>query len=493
VGSGCHAYTRSIVWEGVRHCPRWGLLAIVLAASAVCAAAVPSAGHAAPPANDAFATPEVLPAALPQDVTGDNTGATAEPNEPNHGTYAPETTVWFSWTPAESGYANIKMCGYEAHPENGLKPNAVYTGDTLTNLHRIVSSDADAACSHTFAITAGTTYRIAVDSYFGNTSGPFTFNLRAAIPPANDNFNAAQAIGPNMPISFDSGVGDATAEPGEPGWEPYRTVWYRWSNPTNRVAYPTVDVCHNSYVARLGVYVGNSLDSLVPVEQGPDSSSCHIIFRADPGVVYRIVVDSDPGISDGLDAITFTLTLDGPLAPANDSFAAAQAVGPSLPLSANGTTVLATDELGEPDHAGLEPFWSVWYSWTSPDNGPVVVDTCAATFDSVLAVYTGSSVAALTPVAANDDGEDYCEAAGGSSAGSAARFYAMTDTTYRIAIDAWDDTGPGDFTLSIRATGPHTQPGSAPIASPAPTKHCHKGKKLKKGKCVKKKPKKRKR
>jgi hypothetical protein len=379
------------------------------------------------------------------------------------------------------------MCGYESHPENGLKPYAVYTGNTLTNLHRIVSHAADSACTHSFAIAAGTTYRIAVDSYFGNTSGPFTMSLRVAHPPPNDNFDSPQAIGPNMPITLNSGVGDATAEPGEPGSDPYRTVWYRWSTPSNRVAYPTVDVCQNSYVARLGVYTGNSLDSLVPVEQGFGSYGCHVSFRADPGVVYRIVVDSDPGIPDGQDEITFTLTLDGPLAPSNDNFSSAQIVGPSLPLTTPGTTALATNEVGEPAHAGLDPFWSVWYSWTAPSTQPVIADTCSATFDSVLAVYTGSSVGGLSPVAANDDGEDYCEAAGGNWFGSAAEFTAHAGVTYRIAIDAWDDTGPGDFSLGLKATG-RTIPWPASHKAP-----CPKGHKRHNGKCVKSKGKKRKR
>jgi hypothetical protein len=228
---------------------------------------------------------------------------------------------------------------------------------------------------------------------------------------------------------------------------------------------------------------------LVPVDQGFGSYSCHVIFRADPGVVYRIVVDSDPGIPDGQDEITFTLKLDGPLAPVNDNFASAQPIGPSLPVTANGTTALATDEPGEPDHAGLEPFWSVWYSWTSPDNGPVIAETCNSAIDSVLAVYTGSSISALTPVAENDDGEDYCENEGGSFFGSAARFTAVAGTRYLIAVDAWDNPGPGDFDLALKATGPHSLP-----TAPTPPRACPRGKKLKKGKCVKrKKRKKRKR
>ena len=49
---------------------------------------------------------------------------------------------------------------------------------------------------------------------------------------------------------------------------------------------------------------------------------------------------------------------------------------------------------------------SVWYSWTPSSSGPVALSACPyGDFgaDTLLAVYTGSAVGALTPVAANDD------------------------------------------------------------------------------------------
>ncbi|MDQ5808078.1 MAG: hypothetical protein M3320_05315, partial [Actinomycetota bacterium] len=83
--------------------------------------------------------------------------------------------------------------------------------------------------------------------------------------------------------------------------------------------------------------------------------------------------------------------------PPNDNFP-----GPTITVDTAGTNVEATCQAGEPGH---DPNWgcvsSVWYTWVAPATANVVVDTCNATFASKLAVYTGSSVNALTLVARN--------------------------------------------------------------------------------------------
>jgi hypothetical protein len=54
-------------------------------------------------------------------------------------------------------------------------------------------------------------------------------------------------------------------------------------------------------------------------------------------------------------------------------------------------------------HAGDAGGRSVWWSWTAARGGVVSFDTCGAEFDTLLAVYTGDRVDALTKVASNDD------------------------------------------------------------------------------------------
>jgi hypothetical protein len=91
-----------------------------------------------------------------------------------------------------------------------------------------------------------------------------------------------------------------------------------------------------------------------------------------------------------------------------------------------GTTYGATKDVGEPDHADEPGGASVWFSWTAPRSGRVIVDACGSAFDTVLAAYTGADVAALTEVAANDDACDER---------SVLAFDVVAGTAYRIAVD----------------------------------------------------------
>ena len=112
-------------------------------------------------------------------------------------------------------------------------------------------------------------------------------------------------------------------------------------------------------------------------------------------------------------------------APDNDNFASASELT-GREASAAGTNKDATKEAGEPNHAGKLGGVSVWYRWTAPASGKATISTCESDFDTLVAVYTGSAVNALTAVAANDD------ACGLKSSVS---FQAAEGTTYRIAID----------------------------------------------------------
>lgn len=115
--------------------------------------------------------------------------------------------------------------------------------------------------------------------------------------------------------------------------------------------------------------------------------------------------------------------------PANDMFANRQFI-PSGGGRTLGSTVGATKELGEPNHAGNIGGVSVWYAWQSPVTGSVTVDTIGSTFDTLLAVYTGDSVTNLTLVAADDDGANF-------NGNSKLTFVATAGTTYAIAVDGY--------------------------------------------------------
>ena len=106
-----------------------------------------------------------------------------------------------------------------------------------------------------------------------------------------------------------------------------------------------------------------------------------------------------------------------------------------------GSTAGATRETGEPNHAGLSGGGSVWRSWTAPATGPVSFDTLGSTFDTLLAVYIGTSVDALTAIASSDDIEYPTNLL------SQLTFSGQEGVTYAIAIDGYRrfhaDVAPG--------------------------------------------------
>src|SRR6185437_4924830 len=87
----------------------------------------------------------------------------------------------------------------------------------------------------------------------------------------------------------------------------------------------------------------------------------------------------------------------------------------------------------------------VWWTWTAPAAGTAVIDTTGSNFDTLLAVYTGTSVSALTPVTngANDNNP-----AGGTT--SIVTITVTSGTVYRIAVDGANGA-TGNITLHLNS------------------------------------------
>ena len=127
----------------------------------------------------------------------------------------------------------------------------------------------------------------------------------------------------------------------------------------------------------------------------------------------------------------------------NDNFANAQNIS-GCSGSVTGTNLNATKEAGEPNH--LAPatgggMRSVWYQWQAPSSGDVTVTTAGSGFDTVLAVYTGTAVNALTLIVNNDDIPDVPGQPHITT--SSVTFAANAGTTYRIAVDGFNNDGSG--------------------------------------------------
>ena len=131
-------------------------------------------------------------------------------------------------------------------------------------------------------------------------------------------------------------------------------------------------------------------------------------------------------------------------APLNDNFANAQFIfGNSGSIT--GSNVNATKETGEPNHAGKTGGKSIWYKYQATSSGDVtfvVKGTVGnSLWDTLLGVYTGSSVKGLTLVVSNDDAADP-----DLDPWSAVTFTVTAGSTYYIAVDGYNGSS-GDTTL----------------------------------------------
>jgi hypothetical protein len=125
----------------------------------------------------------------------------------------------------------------------------------------------------------------------------------------------------------------------------------------------------------------------------------------------------------------------------NDAFAAARALSGTAD-SDMGSNTLASSEPGEPAHDGTAATRSLWWTWTAPASGLLTLDTDGSSFDTLLAVYTGSALAALMLQASDDDSGD------GSQ--SRLELVVAAGTTYRVAVDGFEAaTGSVVLTLAF--------------------------------------------
>ena len=134
-------------------------------------------------------------------------------------------------------------------------------------------------------------------------------------------------------------------------------------------------------------------------------------------------------IMDGRNGVTTPrLDLLASVGAVNDNFVAA-VVESSPTGEAYGYNLDATKESGEPSHAGNSGGKSVWWNWIAPYTGSVNLNTTGSDFNTLLAVYTGGSINALSIVAQNDDEPP--------STTSMVTFSAQVGTTYHIAVDGY--------------------------------------------------------
>ncbi len=399
-----------------------------------------------PPPNDDFADAEQLTGPTPIVADGSNVEASKEPGEPDHAGVPGGASIWYSWTPDANAQVEVEDCG--GATQGG--PIAVYTGATVDALTEVTSGSGNAVCGFSdgtrvsFTATAGETYLIALDGFnFGSAitfQGSTRLRILAIDPPANDDFANSGLLSGDLPLTETGTNVGAIKEAGEPdhaGNPGGASVWYRWTPAASGPV--SINTCGSDFDTLLAVYTGSGLATLSEVASSDDGtcgSQSSVEFAAVAGETYRIAVDGFRG-PGGVERGSISLTIDvAHEPPPNDDFEDAEAVTGALPVEVQGENLGATKQIGEPDHGGNPGGASVWYEWTAAASGQVAIDTCGADFDTLMGVYTGSALDALTEVGGDDDG------CGETGAGSLVTFVADAGVTYRIAVDGWSPPSP---------------------------------------------------
>ena len=176
-------------------------------------------------------------------------------------------------------------------------------------------------------------------------------------------------------------------------------------------------------------------DSLAFADDGnaPDATAGDGVYSAafevtDDSSVDSVNISASAEASDK-DPASASLSVPVIHTPANDNFAeAAGLTGRKVSLSGF-TNRGATAEANEPRHYWLKPEASVWFTWRAPRSGRADIWLKGSNFDTVLAVYRGSTLDRLRRVARDDDG--------GGKLTSRCRFNVRRGRVYHFAVDGW--------------------------------------------------------
>ncbi len=280
------------------------------------------------------------------------------------------------------------------------------------------------AAAVNFSSVSNVVYHILVGGAGGGNAGMLQITATFTNPPANDTCGNPTVLNNGMTVTQD--VTYAT-EIGEPlsgcGASIGHGVWFTLAGYTGQEI--TIGTCGSSYATDLLVYTNGcgSLGAPFTCSSGSNPFNCPgyagVSFISPTNTTYYI-------LASGLGSGSGTLEITANQAPpANDMCNNAMLMVNGVTYSTN--TIYATS-IGDPVPScspGLGR--GVWYSYTPTVSGPVGVTTCGSSFQTALAVYTGTC-GAWTEVACSQSSGAYCN----SDYNADINFYGLAGTNYYI-------------------------------------------------------------
>jgi PKD repeat protein len=319
--------------------------------------------------NDSFATSlSINPTNGP--VAGNNAGSPTNGELARIAGKPAGRFLWFNWTANFTGVISLSTLGSDFDTLLG-----VYTGTNVANLTTNAADDDSAGYFDSlvsFNCVQGTNYQIAVAGYRG-ASGNVVLYSPSFLMLDSNYLNIAEPVITQQPTSQIVQAGATVTL----STEVSNATTYLW------------------YFANAPV-TGGTAASLV-ISNFPASAAGVYYLRAANGVgsvqsqtvgVQIQNASQTTGSPTNLCTDKFGDAVDLTGANNTERFRPEEETG-GFTLSQSFSTVGATKEEGEPNHAGQPGGASYWYSYTAPGNGTLEFSTAGSTFSSILAVYTG--------------------------------------------------------------------------------------------------------
>jgi hypothetical protein len=320
-------------------------------------------------------------------LLGDNSAATFEVGEPNHGGKPGGHSLWVSWIAPTNGVAT-----FDTHGSSFDTLLSAYTLNStnstgVNQLHEEARNDDDPGSEPASLIQigaiAGRSYEIAVDGYEGAT-GPVVLNwsfFPSASPPpiivSTPNDQAAkQGDTINLTVNMTASANLQLA------WF-FNTIEDTNQSGTNYVISSLQDTNVGRYQLRITIGNGNNRVRFftTPVEIQINSDGSTNTLAEDKlldSPTTPLIGDDGGGRNPHLvEAFGIVRPLGGPI---------------GVVLGYNGSqvfnTTFATTDPAEPPHCGVTGGASYWLMYQPPTNGTMTLDTIGSSYDTVMEVYT---------------------------------------------------------------------------------------------------------
>lgn len=351
-----------------------------------------------PPPNDAFTNATKVPSDG-RLYLANNRFATIEAGEPKPaGVVGTAGSLWWAWTPISNTNVFVDTTGSSI--DTVL---AVYTGSNLATLIPVAATN-DVGFEKqgyvSFSAQGGTAYRITVASSSTNSMG----SLQLRVTPGGQPDTTPPGVLVNTPLNGTSVATNLISVTG-----------------TASDLAPNVTGVSEVLLSVNGAIAYSA--------SGTTNWVAPVLLKSGPNTVVVTALDAAGNASPSVTLQVTYLVIN----PANDLFVNAIALPGAAGNVTGISTTNATREVGEPNHAGNAGGKSAWWTFQPSADGVLALSTTNSTFDTLLGVYIGNTVSALTNIASNDDA--YADAPGGFSRLTAA---VRSNQVYRIAVDGYD-------------------------------------------------------